>query len=99
MPDIPQFRVPFQINGSAAAEIEQDTDEDILACVETILRTPTGTRLEHPQFGLDDPAFATQPALIEAEILEAIEEWEPRITAVTKTEIHDRIATTGVTVA
>ena len=92
MADIPHFAVPFRITGTSATVVEQDSDEDILACAETILRTPVGSRIEEPEFGMEDPTFTTDPAVIERVAIDALHEWEPRTTALAEAEIDDLIA-------
>lgn len=99
MVDIPHFASPFTLVGTSFGVVDQDSDEDILQCVETVLRTPAGSRDEVPEFGMDDPTFTTDPSQVEADALAAIREWEPRATAIAEAEILDRIATLGVTVA
>lgn len=96
MVETPHFKTPFRILGSQVAVIEQDSDDDILACVETVLRTPAGSRIENPEYGLTDPTFQSDPAAIENECQDAIEEWEPRATAVPEAEISNRIAAVRV---
>jgi phage baseplate assembly protein W len=96
MADIPHFRIPFQIIGGQAATIEQDSEEDILTCVETILRTQTGDRVENPDFGVEDLTFQTNPAQITEETSRAIKEFEPRADTITETEIADLTATVRI---
>lgn len=100
MADIPHFKTPFQILGNQVATVEQDSDDDILTCVETLLRTPVDSRLEHPEYGVEDTAFTTSPETIENEIRESVNEWEPRAEALPEATITNQIATvrTGVNV-
>jgi phage baseplate assembly protein W len=72
----PHFKVPFEFRGSSAACVEQDSLDEIAQCVEAIVRTPRGFRLEIPNFGIENPALSE--GTIVPQILAAIEEWEPR---------------------
>lgn len=77
MPDTPHFALPFRFVNGHAAEVEQDTVEDIAACVEAVLRTRPGERDELPEFGTPDLTFTQRPVDTDA-LLDAVEEWEPR---------------------
>lgn len=100
MTDIPHFKTPFQIIGGKVAVVEQDSDDDILACVETVLRTTIGDRIEEPEFGVEDTTFTTSTEHIENEVREAINEWEPRAETIPEARIENLVATvrTGVTI-
>lgn len=77
--ETPHFAVPFRISAEAAEEVEQDTEREIELCVEAVLRTPVGTRIEQPGFGRPDETFAQQHPPISADLyLAALAEWEPR---------------------
>lgn len=54
--------------------------EEIAQCVEAILGTEVGTRLELPGFGLLEQAFREGGASLQ-ELQVAIAQWEPRATA------------------
>lgn len=80
--DVPHFAIPFRFeNGSDgflhAAVNEQDSIEDVTACVEAIVRTPLGYRTEMPDFGIRDQTF-TEGMINTDEILVALAQWEPR---------------------
>lgn len=86
MADIPHLSTPFRFVGAEAhaAEVEQDSIEDIAGCVEAIIRTRPGVRIETPDLGVSDPTFMTRsspartdPASIDA-LMSEIEVWEPR---------------------
>jgi phage baseplate assembly protein W len=84
MPDIdtPQFDLPFRFEAKddgtvQAAVVEQDSTQDVLNCVEAVLRTPLGYREELPDFGVEDPTFRQMP-VDPSRIAQAIERWEPR---------------------
>lgn len=89
MPDVPQFKFPFQLNGAGSpVEIEQDGDTEILDCVEVVLRTLPGTRIDLPDFGTEEQAFL-EGGSDPAQILSSIRAWEPR--ALVHLEVDDVI--------
>jgi phage baseplate assembly protein W len=75
----PHFAAPFRVTGSSAAVVEQDSQEEIESCVEAVLRTPVGSRIEEPGYGIPDETFTQLAPNPTAEVyLNAIAEWEPR---------------------
>lgn len=90
MARIPQFAVPFRIDGTSFAVVEQDTPAEIEQCVETLLRTPEGSRIDEPTYGRPDGTFAQLGANASAEpYLAAIDEWEPRAVVVGEARIEE----------
>lgn len=87
-PLTPKLKVPFQIVGGRALTVSQDSVDEIVQCVEYLLRTEPGTRLEMPEFGSPDLAFNQTPAVDPAPgIIEAaIDRWEPRARYMLSTE-------------
>lgn len=78
---IPHFALPFRINGAGAPVVnDQDSQADIHDCVAAVVRTPVGTRIELPDFGRPDQTF-TQGEIETAELVAAVEQWEPRALA------------------
>lgn len=75
----PKLAVPFRLHhdGTKAHTVEQDSLEEITQCVETILKTPLGSRMENPEFGVPDSAFLEGGADLE-DLALAISQWEPR---------------------
>lgn len=74
----PQFAFPLTFVGSTIAVVEQDSADDIRACVEVIIRYPLGLRPELPDFGVPDQTF-TQGDQIDTDVLlAAVARWEPR---------------------
>lgn len=86
---VPHFDLPFRLSGTSFAVTEQDSERDIGNCVETIIRTPYGSRDDNPNFGLDDHTFENQPLAKDA-IIAQIEDQEPRSTILI-TETPDKI--------
>lgn len=78
MTDIPHFDFPFRFVGGKAAEVEQDTVDDVAACINVALLTIRGTRLALPDFGIDDPAFL-QGGVSTDELLSQVQRYEPRL--------------------
>lgn len=76
MADVPHFQFPFDFVDGKAAEVEQDTMDDVAGCVAVILLYPRGFRESLPGFGRPDPTF-TAPLNTER-IRRAVSEWEPR---------------------
>lgn len=75
---VPKLRIPFQWGpGPAAVTCEQDSKEEISACVEAIVRTPMGSVEHAPAFGVADQTFSQSGAL-DGEVLRAISTYEPR---------------------
>lgn len=73
---IPHFDLPFRI-GAKAAEVQQDTIEDVTNCVEVCVRTHVGRRKELPHFGIGDLTFRDQPIRM-SDVLQSISSNEPR---------------------
>lgn len=77
---IPHFALPFRFEGGSAAVVEQDTEDEVAQCVEVLVSTPVGSRIEDlPEYGIVDPAFV--PVIDTGTILDALETWEPRAVA------------------
>lgn len=85
MTDVPHFDMPFSYHGAKPAVVEQDSPEDVMNCVEAIVRTTIGDRAELPGFGIEDMAFLVQPLPLTF-MLEAISTYEPRAIALADQE-------------
>lgn len=78
---IPHFDFPVRFTKAGPiAVVEQDSVEEIEACVAVILTYRVGDRAELPQFGIPDPTFE-QGGADPAPILAAVQQWEPRAQA------------------
>jgi hypothetical protein len=80
--ETPHFAHPFtlavQPGGSLAANVdEQDSVEDITACVTRIVSFVRGSRDELPEFGISDPLFQQAPVDTER-LINEVGEWEDR---------------------
>jgi phage baseplate assembly protein W len=86
---VPQFAFPFHFEADGrAAVVEQNSDQEVIDCVEVLLRTPVGSRDDLPEYGIDDPTFETEPDV--AAILDAIDDWEPRAQVNMDSEIDSK---------
>lgn len=73
----PHLAFPFDLSAGSAAVTEQDSLDEIVDCVEVILRTPRGQRVDQPDFGLADPTFRMN-GMDASEIEGSVAQWEPR---------------------
>lgn len=79
MTEIPHFKFPLQLtgDGTRAQVVEQDSDDEILDCIEVLLATTQGERIEIPNYGIRDQAFR-QNGADTAHILAQIRKYEER---------------------
>lgn len=91
MTDIPHFRIPFEFvtdgRGIAAAETEQGSGDEIFDCVQAIVRTQKGVRIENPEFGVEDQTFSTDINIVRLQ--EDVLRWEPRANVVFESRIDE----------
>jgi phage baseplate assembly protein W len=78
----PHFAWPFTWQAhpdgtTRAAVVEQDSVDDLKACVARIVSTRVGARDELPEFGITDLAFQLGD-IQQAPLRTQIERWEPR---------------------
>lgn len=84
---VPHFQVPLQLRGGSFATHEQDTLDEIAQCVQVLLSTTEGQRVELPDYGIPDLAFVTDIPIVDIE--NRIEEWEPRALSVLSEGVDD----------
>lgn len=89
-PTIPKLRVPLRLENGRLALVEQDSQDNVAACVYAILSYERGSRLEDADFGVEDPTFGTMPIDVD-EWLEQIARHEPRAEISTEQEVGDLI--------
>lgn len=92
--DVPHFKFPFRVaaSGRRVMVVEQDSDDEVLDCVEVTLRTRPGDRLDEPEFGLEDQAFVMYRDDNMEEVVNAVRVWEPRArTYIASQEIADLV--------
>lgn len=75
--EVPRLRFPLSFKYGRLELVEQDSLAEIAQCVEIILRTPRGHRLDLPDFGVPDQAFRENGADLVA-LRAAVEQYEPR---------------------
>ena len=98
MADVPHLAFPVRVDGSTFATVEQDSFDDVAGCVELVLRTPRGSRIDAPEFGLPDLTFnegRVDPALVTG----ALDRWEDRVGQVLTLDPASTIDSTDALVA
>lgn len=75
----PHLAWPFAISDSGAAVLEQNTGQEIFACIQAIANTQLGQIPELPSFGIPDPTFSQMPPNLIG-LTTAIQQQEPRAT-------------------
>lgn len=86
----PKLAVPLRVAGGRLATVEQDSDDEIAACVYATVATPRGSRLEEPDYGVEDGEFEQLPFNTD-EWVEQIGAWEPRAEVSTSEEIEEML--------
>lgn len=87
---IPKLSIPLRFTGGRLAVVEQGSDDEIAACVYAVIATPRGSRLEEPDFGVEDAEFDELP-LDTDEWVEQVGIWEPRAEVSTSEEIEEMV--------
>lgn len=79
---VPHFSFPFRLDASGSiATLEQDTWQDVAQCVQVLLTTREGDRIELPTYGVPDPVFKTLDSVDSGDLLSRIGQWEKRAAA------------------
>lgn len=71
------FALPFRLDGGSFATVDQDSEEDITACIIGILRSRIDYRDDRPELGTTDPTFRQGGPDLEA-LRAVIDTFEPR---------------------
>jgi phage baseplate assembly protein W len=99
---VPHFSYPFRLTGSGSvAVVEQDTTDEIAQCVQAIISTDEGSRVEIPEFGVRSLLGTSYRATLPNEILRKVQQFEPRAVVdldLTVDKIDDLIRYVNVTV-
>jgi phage baseplate assembly protein W len=75
--DLPHLASPFRLDGSGRfAVVEQDSQDDLAACVAVCLATPQGSRAEVVDYGVPRFEFNLPDP---NDVIAAVTEWEPRV--------------------
>lgn len=85
-PLIPKLSIPPRLQNGRLAVCEQDSQENVAACVYAVLSYEEGQRIEDPDFGIEDPTFEQLPVDVE-EWMEKIGIYEPRAEVQTEQEL------------
>lgn len=84
--DIPHLAFPIRaVNGVYVCD-RQDTNDEVTTCVRNICAFEKSTRIERPDFGINDPTLKRMPIDVTG-IGRAISDWEPRASAELETII------------
>lgn len=94
---VPRLRVPIEMGGRGLRVVEQDDPYEVAGCVYALLATPRGSRIEEPDYGVEDPTFEQLPLEVD-EWLQQIAEFEPRAVVETAQDIDDLTADVRVEV-
>lgn len=73
----PHFALPYRLNHGRSVCVEQDSIDDVACCVEAVLRTAPGDRLDEPTFGASQFLFSQRPLNLD-DVTNRVEYWEPR---------------------
>ncbi|HXI18848.1 MAG TPA: GPW/gp25 family protein [Chloroflexota bacterium] len=82
------FALPFRFAGGRAVTVPRDSRADVDGCLEALLRTELGQRLELPEYGVPDQTFRTNGPDAQP-IRDAIERWEDRATVRVEADASD----------
>jgi hypothetical protein len=78
---IPHFTIPLSFDRGAAVVCDQDSADEVVSCVLSVLLCPLHFRAELPEFGIADPTFSMGHVDLEV-IADAVRQWEPRASMV-----------------
>jgi phage baseplate assembly protein W len=91
----PKLRVPIEFGTFGLRAVEQDSDDEIAACVYALIATERGSRIEEPDYGVEDPTFEALPLDLD-EWLAQIDQFEPRAEVVTAQDLEAELIKIGV---
>lgn len=88
----PQLAHPFRVESGRVATVDQDSLEEIRACVLASLRTRLGSRMDEPDYGVPSQVFKRHPRHPVPDVfLRAVERDEPRAALLGTAEVEDLI--------
>lgn len=79
--ETPHLQVPFKFGGVGGGAFvnEQDSSEDILDCIKSVVAYPIGSCTIMPAFGIPDIVFRQRTVNgVSAALQQALRQWEPR---------------------
>lgn len=91
----PKLAVPLRMGSAGLARVEQDTSDEIAACVYALMATERGARLEEADYGVADPTFDPLPLDL-GEALAQISIYEPRAEVETAQDVERELVKIGV---
>jgi hypothetical protein len=77
MDDVPHLALPLRIVGDRYVSVQQDTLDELVACVGAITLFPLGYRVERPDFGVEPVELSNRPLNV-LDVEQAVEAYEPR---------------------
>ena len=94
-PIIPKLRVPLTMGASGFRVVEQDSTDEVTACVYALVATPLGRRIELPEYGVEDPTFEQLPLNLD-EVSAQAAEFEPRADLQNRQDVEEQLIEIGV---
>lgn len=83
---------PFRVVDGVVVTVEQDSIEEIEQCVEAVVNTIVGSRIDAPEYGIPDESFKTQTASSSvSSYLAAIEAAEPRAHVIGEERLEEMV--------
>jgi len=99
MPVVPKLKVPLQMATTGLATVEQDSPEEVAACVYAIVATERGSRLENTDYGCEALEFDQLPLTDGLdEVLTQIGKYEPRAQVRTAQDVEELVGTLTIEV-
>ena len=86
---LPHLASPFRVVNGAVAVLEQDSIDEIAQCVEVLVSTLVGQRIEVPTYGIPNPVFGQEDGRTSPAIAAAIKKWESRASAAVTDAAND----------
>jgi phage baseplate assembly protein W len=84
--DVPHLAFPIRVANGVYVTDSQGTNSEVTTSVRNICAFERGSRIERPDFGIEDPTLKEMPIDVE-DIASAISDWEPRAAAEIETII------------
>ena len=75
---VPHLQIPVRSVAGALATVEQDSDQDVQQCVQTVCSYAIGDREDLPGFGINAYALRQLGEVTPDAIALDVAEWEPR---------------------
>lgn len=85
---IPHLAFPLRFANGKFVVVEQDSSTEIESCMETVLLTVKGERIERPKFGIKDITFQQNSDTLFTELQDSIDEHEPRAQYDTEVDVE-----------